>query len=111
MPQNSNLSEVWQQELGENWQKVQKKYLHTIGNLTLTGYNSKLSDRPFKEKQCIIGGFRDSPLRLNQSIGRTKQWNEDAILARAAVSSNHPQEECPAIGNRDACGTVSEIRV
>ncbi len=83
MPQNPDLSESWQQELGENWQEVQEKYLHTIGNLTLTGYNSKLSDRPFKEKQCICGGFRDSPLRLNRSLAQTEQWNEHAILARA----------------------------
>jgi len=83
MPQNSDLSESWQQELGENWQEVQEKYLHTIGNLTLTGYNSKLSDRPFKEKQCICGGFRDSPLRLNRSLAQTEQWNENNILARA----------------------------
>ena len=83
MPQNPDLSESWQQELGENWQEIQEKYLHTIGNLTLTGYNSKLSDRPFKEKQCICGGFRDSPLRLNRSLAQTKQWNENTILARA----------------------------
>ena len=62
---------------------MQEKYLHTIGNLTLTGYNSKLSDRPFNEKQCMVGGFRDSPLRLNQSLGQAEQWDEDAILARA----------------------------
>ena len=83
MPQNSDLSESWQQELGDNWQEVQEKYLHTIGNLTLTGYNSKLSDRPFNEKQCMVGGFRDSPLRLNQSLGQAEQWNERTILARA----------------------------
>ncbi len=83
MPQNPDMSESWQQELGENWQEVQEKYLHTIGNLTLTGYNSKLSDRPFKEKQCICGGFRDSPLRLNRSLAQTEQWNENNILARA----------------------------
>lgn len=83
MPQNPDLSESWQQELGENWQEVQEKYLHTIGNLTLTGYNSKLSDRPFEEKQCICGGFRDSPLRLNRSLAQTEQWNENNILVRA----------------------------
>ena len=83
MPQNPDLSESWQQELGENWQEVQEKYLHTIGNLTLTGYNSKLSDRPFKKKQCIDGGFRDSPLRLNQSLARAGRWDQNAILTRA----------------------------
>ena len=83
MPQNPDLCESWQQELGENWQEVQEKYLHTIGNLTLTGYNSNLSDRPFKEKQCICGGFSDSPLRLNRSLAQTEQWNENNILVRA----------------------------
>ncbi|MDE0324794.1 MAG: DUF262 domain-containing protein [Candidatus Poribacteria bacterium] len=83
MPQNSNLSEAWQQELGANWQEIQEKYLHTVGNLTLTGYNSELSDHPFKEKQCICGGFRDSPLRLNRSLAQTDQWNENTITARA----------------------------
>ncbi len=84
MPQNPDLSESWQQELGENWQAVQEKYLHTIGNLTLTGYNSKLSDRPFKEKQEIKGGFGDSPLRLNRSLARVERWNEAAIRGRSA---------------------------
>ncbi len=82
MPQNPNLSEAWQQELGENFQEIQGKYLHTIGNLTLTGYNPKLSDRPFEKKQCIVGGFRDSPLRLNRSIAQAERWNKNAILAR-----------------------------
>ena len=48
MPQNERLPVEWQQELGSNWQEVHEKYLHTIGNLTLTGYNSELSDRPFR---------------------------------------------------------------
>src|SRR5690606_8808051 len=46
MPQNENLSNEWREMLGENWQEVQSRYLHTIGNLTLTGYNPELSDRP-----------------------------------------------------------------
>ena len=40
MPQNPNLSHEWQEMLGEGWVEVQGKYLHTLGNLTLTGYNS-----------------------------------------------------------------------
>ena len=85
MPQNSNLREEWQQELGENWQKIQKKYLHTIGNLTLIGRrdNLPLSDLPFSEKRDMDGGFRDSPLRLNRSLAQAEGWNEDDILLRA----------------------------
>ena len=84
MPQNSDLSDGWKEELGKNWQDVQEKYLHTIGNLTLTGYNSELSDRSFIEKKKHEpGGFRDSRLRLNDSLLRVEKWNETAILARA----------------------------
>lgn len=84
MPQNPDLSDEWKEELGENWQEVQEKYLHTIGNLTLTGYNPELSDHSFSEKkEHEPGGFRDSRLRLNDSLLRVQKWNEDAILARA----------------------------
>ena len=84
MPQNSDLSDEWKRELGENWQEVQEKYLHTIGNLTLTGYNSELSDHSFSEKkEHEPGGFRDSRLRLNDSLLQVQKWNENAILARA----------------------------
>ncbi|MHC5822773.1 MAG: DUF262 domain-containing protein [Nostoc sp.] len=83
MPQNSNLSLEWQADLGEDWKEIQAKYLHTIGNLTLTGYNPELSDRPFIEKRDINGGFADSPLRLNRGLQHLKQWNETEINKRA----------------------------
>ncbi len=83
MPQNKNLSPEWRQDLGANWEEVQKTYLHTLGNLTLTRYNSELSDRPFKEKRDMEGGFADSPLRLNKGLGKLEAWNEDEITKRA----------------------------
>jgi uncharacterized protein with ParB-like and HNH nuclease domain/predicted transport protein len=83
MPQNPELSLAWQSELGSQWQEVQAKYLHTIGNLTLTGYNSELSDRPFAEKQAIEGGFRDSPIRLNRDLAKRSSWTEADITDRA----------------------------
>ena len=87
MPQNPDLSEEWQEELGKNWREIHGKYLHTIGNLTLTGYNSELSDRSFREKQNIPGGFRNSPLTLNHSIAQVKRWDETAIVNRAKMLS------------------------
>lgn len=83
MPQNEHLSARWQAELGPEWERIQKTYLHTLGNLTLTGYNSEYSDRPFNEKQTMRGGFVESPLRLNQGLGTLPQWTEDAISRRA----------------------------
>ncbi len=84
MPQNDDLSEEWQKELGENWQEIHEQYLHTIGNLTLTGYNPELSDHSFSEKKELRpGGFRDTRLRLNESLVETSIWNESAIQTRA----------------------------
>jgi uncharacterized protein with ParB-like and HNH nuclease domain/predicted transport protein len=84
MPQNSNLSPQWQAMLGDQWKQVQESYLHTLGNLTLTGYNSELSDLPFSEKKTILGGFNDSPIRLNELLRKTDVWNIGQIQNRAA---------------------------
>lgn len=83
MPQNKNLSLEWQAELGDNWQEVQKKYLHTIGNLTLTAYNSEMSDRCFLEKMDMPGGFKESALRLNKYVVLQNEWTEKNIKERA----------------------------
>lgn len=92
MPQNRELSVQWREELGEEWQRVQETYLHTIGNLTLTGYNSELSDKAFLTKRDMEGGFAQSPLKLNQSLGQLETWNEDQIRNRALVLSEKMTE-------------------
>ena len=68
LPQNENLSAKWREALGSEWQRVQASWLHTLGNLTLTGYNGEYSDRPFAEKRDMSGGFKESPLRLNEGL-------------------------------------------
>lgn len=83
MPQNKNLSREWQADLGNDWQEVQKKYLHTIGNLTLTAYNSEMSDKCFMEKMDMEGGFKESALRLNRYVVLQNEWNEKHIKERA----------------------------
>lgn len=83
MPQNKNLSPDWRKDLGENWEEIHKTYLHTLGNLTLTRYNSELSDRPFREKRDMEGGFADSPLRLNRGLAKVEVWNKEEIEKRA----------------------------
>ena len=83
MPQNKNLSSEWKADLGAEWQEIQKKYLHTIGNLTLTAYNSEMSDRPFLEKMDMPGGFKESALRLNKYVVLQNKWNEKHIQERA----------------------------
>lgn len=90
LPQNESLSKEWQAELGPEWQHLQQTWLHTLGNLTLTGYNSEYRDFPFayKRDQVIDKdgnpiGFAHSPLKLNLGLGKVSTWNEDAIKARA----------------------------
>ena len=83
MPQNTSLSPEWQHDLGVNWKEIQKTYIHTIGNLTLTAYNSEMSDRPFMDKLNMPGGFKESALRLNAYLVKLTEWNEDHIKERA----------------------------
>jgi uncharacterized protein with ParB-like and HNH nuclease domain/predicted transport protein len=90
LPQNEALSQEWQLEIGPDWQRVQQDWLHTLGNLTLTGYNSEYSDRPFAYKRDQVSdkdgnpvGFAHSPLKLNLGLGKVAKWDEAAIKARA----------------------------
>ncbi len=83
MPQNENLSPAWQGALGQDWRSVHERLLHTLGNLTLTGYNPEYSDKPFTDKRDMAGGFKDSPLRLNQGLGQLDTWDATEIKARA----------------------------
>lgn len=64
--------------------RIQDEWLHTLGNLTLTGYNSEYSDHPFAKKRDSPKGFSHSPLQLNDGLGQVQDWNEEAIVERAA---------------------------
>lgn len=83
LPQNSDLSLSWRETLGEEWKHIQDEWLHTLGNLTLTGYNSEYRDHSFPKKRDMAGGFRESPLRVNVGLGQCDEWNEGAIKQRA----------------------------
>lgn len=81
MPQT--LTKEWKVALGSNADEIYQKYLHTIGNLTLTGYNSKYSNKTFEEKKTMENGFLESRLYLNKYIAQQNAWNEDTIKKRA----------------------------
>lgn len=84
LPQNDKLPAQWQADLGSDWKRVQETWLHTLGNLTLTAYNSSYSDFPFAHKRDMEEkGLRWSPLKLNDGLGQVTVWNEAAIKARA----------------------------
>lgn len=81
MPQT--LTPKWQRDLGENFEAIHEKYLNTIGNLTLTGYNQEYSNKSFQEKKDMEKGFKQSPLRLNQSLKDSEPFGEEKIKKRA----------------------------
>jgi len=83
MPQNPEVSCEWRKELGPEWERIYRDLLHTIGNLTLTGYNSEYRDSPFSVKRDMENGFASSRLRLNSTIGRCERWDEATMLGRA----------------------------
>lgn len=82
MPQNERLSHGWREMLGESWKDIQKTWLHRLGNLTLTGYNSTYSDKDFEEKKTIEGGFSDSSVRLNKFVRERPVWTPTEMSAR-----------------------------
>ena len=85
MPQNKNLSKSWQIMLGENWEQVHDKYIHTLGNLTLTGYNSELGDKPFDVKKNMLEN-PETPTHITvlyNDVLDKENWNEKTIKDRA----------------------------
>ena len=83
MPQSEVLPNAWKAALGDEWEHIHQTYLHTLGNLTLTGYNSEYSNLTFTEKRDMAGGFKQSPLKVNEGLGKLEAWNEGAIKSRA----------------------------
>jgi uncharacterized protein with ParB-like and HNH nuclease domain len=83
MPQSSNdpekLPPEWRKMLGD-YNKVHNNYLHTLGNLTLTGYDQELATKPFNEKKQY---FMKSHLELNKYFDNIAKWNEEEIIKRA----------------------------
>jgi uncharacterized protein with ParB-like and HNH nuclease domain len=84
MPQSGgdakNLSQDWKNILGDNYESVYSKYLHTLGNLTSTGYNPELGMKSFDNKKRFL---RDSHLELNKYFENINSWNEAEIIKRA----------------------------
>ncbi|GHP64906.1 hypothetical protein JP0046_13640 [Helicobacter pylori] len=83
LTEDTEDTEEWERDLGENFQEIHNKYLHTIGNLTLTGYNPEYSNKSFQEKRDMEKGFKNSPLKLNEGLGDLKFFGEEEIKKRA----------------------------
>lgn len=86
LPQKENAA-VWKKEVGEDYGRVYEIYLHTLGNLTITGHNSELGTRSFNDKKNIIRNNSKVNI-LNREILLAEKWNESSILRRAKALSD-----------------------
>lgn len=79
----NKITSKWKSDLGDNWQEIHKKYLNTLGNLSLAlaKNNKKMSNKSFDEKQNI--DYKNSKLKLNKKLASDEKWGEAEILARA----------------------------
>ena len=80
MPQT--LTPQWQIELGKKYEDIHTQYLHTIGNLTISGYNSELSNKSFSDKKEI---FKNSNISICRNICDFETWNDESIKNRAKI--------------------------
>lgn len=97
MPQNERLRKGWREMLGENWKEIQKTWVHRLGNLTLTGYNSTYSDRDFNDKKMIEGGFSDSSVRLNKFVRDQPVWTPKEMTMRTDALAKRALEVWPPL--------------
>lgn len=81
MPQN--LTQKWKAKLGESYKMIHDEFLHTLPNLTLTGYNPSYSNKTFQEKQKTKNGFFDSALKINAYFKDIEEWGKTEIIDRA----------------------------
>lgn len=93
LPQKEYV-ESWQNELGEDYDKIYELYLHTLGNLTITGYNSELGTKSFQEKKAFFKNNSKANI-LNRSIIAAETWNEAVILKRADELSDIALQRFP----------------
>lgn len=97
MPQT--LTPSWQEHLGDSWRETHEIKLHTLGNLTLSGYNSELSNGDFAAKRTL---FLQSPIHLSRSITRFEQWDEEAIQQRGEELAELALQVWPYFGPADS---------
>jgi len=81
MPQT--LTNAWKAKLGDNYQIIHDRYLHNIGNLSLSGDNTQLGNKSFEEKKQIL--IEQSRLKLNQYFINATNWDDEEINKRAEL--------------------------
>jgi hypothetical protein len=95
LPQGANLPDEWIQMLGgkDEASRIQREYVHTLGNLTISGYNSTLGNKSFIEKRDRTDNSKNfvgykNGLSLNEDLAKMDSWGEQAILERTEKLSS-----------------------
>lgn len=102
MPQT--LTQSWKDALGKDWEEIHELYLHTIGNLTLTGYNPELSNADWSHKRAILLG---SKLELNKYFAAKESWKREDIEQRSRDLSEMAIRAWPYFGDGSVAETSS----
>ena len=95
MPQQVSSVPEWKNMLGDSWEEIHRTWLHRLGNLTLTAYNSEYRNRPFHEKKEAKGGFDQSAVRLNKSVRKQTQWTDVQMEERGGELGDRALEIWP----------------
>lgn len=107
LPQKENAA-VWKKEVGENYSSVYEVYLHTLGNLTITGHNSELGTKSFSEKKKIIKENSKANI-LNKEVLSADKWNETSIINRAKILANMLIKEFEYVDVHSEINEVNEL--
>lgn len=82
------LTVEWEEILNEDADEIRNKYIHTIGNLTITGYNSEYSNKSFSIKKEMKGGFKNSSFKLNILLSKYEKFTKKELLERQEFLCN-----------------------
>ena len=110
MPQSIEGVPEWKCMLGDDWEEVHQTWLHRLGNLTLTAYNSTYSNRPFEDKKSVKGGFEQSAVRLNEFVRKQSKWTESEVKERGRILARRAVDIWPHHNADEELILLEELR-
>jgi uncharacterized protein with ParB-like and HNH nuclease domain len=99
------LSDKWKDDLGNDWEESYQTYLHALGNLTITAYNSELSNADFNAKRILLG---KSNLNLNHTFDTYNKWSYEEIDDRGKYLADIALSVWPSLRPGTFSGTRAD---
>jgi uncharacterized protein with ParB-like and HNH nuclease domain len=97
------ITDWWKDHLGSDWEDVHDLYLHTIGNLTLTAYNSEMSNFDYSTKSEVL---KESHLEINQHFSNITTWKKENIEERSDALAEIALKIWPYFGNENSSDEI-----